>query len=251
MYKEILQTTKHREFPTPKLPWVMTQKWEHVLFIHWPVPKKILREHVPSILDIDTYDGKAWIGVLPFEVSDVRIRGLPRIPFYNSLLEVNVRTYVKYNGISGTYFFSLDANKLAIVLGARMLTLPYKNAAIKIKKSSHIEFLCKRRELKINPAIFQASYKPLTKSYSNAIPGTLAHWLIERYRLWTVKGKTLYQGDIHHKPWSLSPVTAEIKRHTLINFLSESSCSSPPVVHYSLAQRALIWPLRKIGSICT
>lgn len=246
LYKAILQATDHRPFPLPKLPWVMTQKWGHVLFMHWPVPEEVLREHVPSLLEIDTFDGDAWIGILPFEVSDVRVRGLPRIPFYHSLLEVNVRTYVKHKGVSGVYFFSLDANKLAIVLGARMLTLPYTKAKMRMKKDSRIKYYSKRAGLNKNQAIFHGRYQPLATTFIPAEPGTLTHWLVERYRLWTIRGKALYQGDIHHKQWKLGPASTEMQTQTLTSFLPDKYFNEAPLLHYSPAQRALIWPLKKI-----
>src|SRR5699024_11482038 len=103
----------------------------------WPVPEDALRKYIPQKLEIDTFNGEAWIGILAFKVSDIRMRGLPRIPFYNTLLEVNVRTYVKYKGGGGAYFFGLDANKLPVVLGARILTSPYNKAKIRRKKQKN------------------------------------------------------------------------------------------------------------------
>ena len=246
LYKDILQDTDHRPAPLPTLPWVMTQKWEHVLFMHWPVPEDALRKYIPQKLEIDTFNGEAWIGILAFKVSDIRMRGLPRIPFYNTLLEVNVRTYVKYKGVGGAYFFSLDANKLAVVLGARILTLPYNNAKIRMKKKKdQINYYSKRKGISTDPQTFHGSYWPVETNFSPAEQGTLTHWLAERYRLWTTRGDSLYQGDIHHRKWNLSPAAAEMQTQTLIDFLPEKHLDKAPLLHYSPAQRALIWPIRK------
>src|SRR5699024_293247 len=133
----------------------------------------------------------------------------------------NVRTYVKFEGVGGAYFFSLDANKLAIVLGAKMLTLPYKNAKMRMMKGDQINYYSRRKEWNANPATFYGSYRPLTTDFKPADSGTLTHWLVERYRLWTTRGNTLYQGDIHHKQWKLSEADAEIQTQTLTNFLPE------------------------------
>lgn len=214
--------------------------------MHWPIPPEVLREHVPSQLEIDTFAGNAWISIVGFAVSDLRLRWLPRIPFYNTMLEVNVRTYVTYNRNQGTYFFSLDADKLAVVLGAKILTLPYKKAKMCMKAGNQVNFFSKRQGLNKNSATFQGVYHPLNTASTPASPGTLTHWLIERYRLWTTRGRALYQGDIHHKMWNLSPAAAKIKTQTLTDFLPDKFLKQAPLLHYSPVQRALIWPLRKV-----
>ena len=90
----------------------MTQTWYQLLFAHWPIPAEVLRPLIPPCFDLDTFDGSAWIGVVPFGMRDVRWRFLPPVPFTHTFLELNVRTYVTAEGKAGVYFFSLDAANL-------------------------------------------------------------------------------------------------------------------------------------------
>src|SRR5699024_4514325 len=181
LYKDILQDTDHRPAPLPTLPWVMTQKWEHVLFMHWPVPEDALRKYIRQKLEIDTFNGEAWIGIIRYEVSGIRMRGLPRIPLYTTVIAVRIRTYEEYKSDGVTYFISLDANKLAVVRGARILTLPDNNAKIRMKKKKdQINYYSKRKGISTAPQTFHGSYWPVETNFSTAEQGTLTHWLAER-----------------------------------------------------------------------
>ena len=101
--KEILQTIEHRNYPLPQGNWIMRQSWHELLFAHWPIAPEALRPLMPSCFDIDTFDGQAWVGVVPFRMSDVRPRGLPSIPPLSNFPELNVRTYVTANGKPGVF----------------------------------------------------------------------------------------------------------------------------------------------------
>src|SRR5919197_218550 len=91
---------------------VMHQTWQDLLFLHWPIDPIALRPLIPAALDIDTFEGQAWIGITPFALTDLRVTAMPPIPGLSSFDEVNVRTYVVHNGTPGIWFFSLDASKL-------------------------------------------------------------------------------------------------------------------------------------------
>jgi uncharacterized protein YqjF (DUF2071 family) len=116
---EMLENTSHRPWPLPKLPWIMKQKWHDLLFAHWPVPAEQLRSFVPEALPLDTFEGTAWIAVVPFSMSGIRLRGLPPVPGTSRFPELNVRTYITLGGKPGVYFFSLDAANALAVWGAR------------------------------------------------------------------------------------------------------------------------------------
>src|SRR4051794_18976444 len=119
-----------RPWPVPQSPWVMAMQWLDLLFMHWPVPAKALRSYIPRNLEIDTYDGTAWIGVVPFRMAGVRPRMTPALPWLSAFPELNVRTYVTIGGKPGVWFFSLDAGNPVAVEGARSLFhLNYYNAA--------------------------------------------------------------------------------------------------------------------------
>ena len=122
-----------------KKPWIMTQEWHHVLFLHWPVSPEEIRKHIPAELELDLYEVKAWIGLVFFEVKGNRPRFIPPFPGLQSYLELNVRTYVTYKGKAGVHFFSLDANHPFIVkLTTFSNFLPYRNAEIILNKQKKI-----------------------------------------------------------------------------------------------------------------
>src|SRR5258708_7385552 len=127
----ILKTVEHRPWPIPDTPWVMTQIWHELLFVHWPIAPNVLRKLVPSILPLDTFDGQCWVGIIPFHMTYVRPRSIPSITALSSFVELNVRTYVTLQGIPGVYFFSLDAgNPIAVALARTFFHLPYFNAVM-------------------------------------------------------------------------------------------------------------------------
>ncbi|MDP4084081.1 MAG: DUF2071 domain-containing protein [Bacillota bacterium] len=239
--EEELFMTEHRPYPLPSTPWIMTQTWEHLLFLHWRVPQTLLRPLLPPELELDTYEGHAWISALPFRVTHQKMRGLPEIPLFNTFLELNVRTYVKYKGFSGVYFFSLDANHPLAVCGARVFSLPYKHATMKMKiENQSIAFTSKR--IFSNNGRFDAEYKPVSEPIFT-LSGTLDSWLLERYCLFTKWGKQLLQGDIHHKKWEVSKVKVAFTENTVGPF---GRPSEPPLLHYSSIKKTFIWPLKKV-----
>ena len=129
-----LDQTAHRPWPQPHRRWVMTQSWHDLLFAHWRVDERLLRPHIPAAFDIDRFDGSAWLGVVPFTMTNVTLRGVPPVPRLSAFPEINVRTYVSpRDGKRGVFFFSLDAARLLAVLGARaMFRLPYFKASMRV-----------------------------------------------------------------------------------------------------------------------
>jgi len=241
MEKELL-VQNHRPYPLPDMNWVMTQEWHHTLFVHWPVPAASLREHVPKELEIDTFDGSAWIGIVPFQVKNTRGKFTPAIPFFSSYLEVNVRTYVKYGPRTGVYFFSLDANHLLAVLGAKAIFgLNYKQANISFQEKNHFEMSSRRVQAAGGNAKMELRYVPDTQVFF-AKPGTLEHWITERYCLWTRRGSKLIRGDIHHTKWELQRAQAEISQDMLIPFVQQEFLTQQPLLHYSKYKKAFFWP---------
>lgn len=235
--------TSHRPFPLPKVPWILQQTWDDVLFLHWPVSEAILRDHIPAQLDLDRYEGTAWVSLVLFEVNGMRPRALPPIPFVHSFLELNVRTYVTYKGKPGIYFFSLDANSRLAVRMARIgYSLPYHLAKIELKrKTGKIEFSSSRIHKNKPKESLQTIYRPTAEGYF-AKKGTLDYWLTERYCLWTQKGRRLFRTDILHEKWKLQKAEVEIQKNSMAHFLPASSLSSDPVIHYSPSKRVLFWP---------
>src|SRR3954452_11251536 len=137
MRNAVLREREHRPWPLPAGPWVMAQTWVDLLFAHWPLPPEALRPFVPEPLPVDTFDGQAWLGVTPFEVRGLRVRGTPAVPWLSRFPELNVRTYTTLGGKPGIWFFSLDAARVAAVAGARLsYRLPYFHADMAIARSA-------------------------------------------------------------------------------------------------------------------
>lgn len=220
----------------------MEQGWYGLLFAHWPYPAESMRAAVPRELELDTFGGEAWISVTPMRLK-MRPRAMAALGNVWTFPELNCRTYVKHKGRAGVYFFSLDAGSRLAVAGARSLyRLPYFFSTMEHQeKDSGVRF---RSERRIKPAQFDASYT-VAGPAEQALKGTLEHWLVERYRLYTVSGGRVLHADIHHEPWSLSPVAVELRRNTVSSAAGFSLSNTPALVQYSARQEVLIWPPKK------
>ena len=223
----------------------MTQTWHDLLFAHWPVEPAELRRLVPAELTLDRFDGQPWIAVAPFRMSDIRLRGQPAIPGLSRTPELNVRTYVTYDGKPGVYFFSLDAASRAAVWTARkFFYLPYFLARMQLNdENGWISYSSKRVG---NFGEFSGRYRPCTPVVLRK-PGTLEHWLTERYCLYTVRKSIVYRGEIHHQPWPLQDATAEITQETMAQAAGITLPDSPPLLHFSKLLKVLIWPIRRVS----
>lgn len=235
---------QQKNISVPEGIWIMRQTWNDVLFAHWPVDVSILRALVPSVLELDTYNGQAWISMLPFMLTNLRARYLPAIPGARAFPELNLRTYVTYKGKPGIYFFSLDADHRLAVLGARtFFHLPYFYADMKAEKNGDtIDYVSKRKDDK--EAAFHAAYRPISAPFT-AEKDSLDYWLTERYRLYTTNQSKLYYEDIHHHPWLLQNAEAEISVNTVTDAHGITLPESDPLLHYAKKQDVLFWPLRK------
>ena len=218
----------------------MAQTWEQLLFAHWRVPIERLRAHLPPQLEVDTHDGEAWLGITPFRVTNLRLRGTPPLPGVSSFLELNCRTYVSHAGEKpGIWFFSLDASsRLAVEAARRGYRLPYFHA----RMEGLPRYRCSRVEAE-RPHEWESTYGPVG-SVAAAEPGTLEHFLAERYCLYTVDGGTLFRSEIHHPPWPLQEAEARIDVNTMPPDGLEPS--GEPLLHYAARQDVLIWELERV-----
>ncbi|MFB4320888.1 YqjF family protein [Paenibacillus lautus] len=245
----ILSNTDHRPFPLPHGPWLMKQGWNDVLCAHWPVSENVLRPLIPDGLELEKHNGSAWLTVIPFRLSPLRLRGLPPIPFVQDFLELNVRTYVSRKGKPGIYFFNLEASNSLAVKGARTFAhLPYHHARMSIRRDhdSYLHYTSMRSLPQAEDPVFIGSYKPVNNTLYHAEPGSLVHWLTERYCLFTTtsKGKIL-TGDIHHFPWPLQEVQLQLTTNQLTHYHGFELQGPPAVATYTRRLEALFWPLRK------
>lgn len=226
----------------------MTQTWERLLFAHWPVPPNIMKEHLPKDLPLDTYDGYAWIGIVPFYMCGIRPRWLPAVPYLSAFLEINVRTYVVRDGKPGVYFFSMDAaNPLIVQMARGVMHLPYFRAKMRIERSGVGWRYNSKRTYRFAPqAEFAGFYAPTSNVY-RASAGSIDEWLTERYCLYTTHRETMYRGEIHHLPWPLQQAEAELETNEMhLEFHRYITASTAPLLHYADTLKALVWPLVKI-----
>lgn len=220
----------------------MQQTWNDLLFAHWPIAPESLRLLVPSVLALDTFEGKCWIAVTPFHMSGVRGRWLPPIPGASWFPELNVRTYVTYGGKPGVFFFSLDAASRPAVWGARAgYHLPYFFARMSVtEQDGHFRY----ESVRNTRTLLRARYAPIGSAQLRK-PGTIEHWLTERYCLYTVFRGSVYRGEIHHAPWPLQDAEAEISANTMADSATVHLPDIPPLLHFSKKLEVLIWPLKR------
>ena len=240
--------TQHRPWPLPCGLWVMAQTWHDLLFAHWPVPIAALRSQIPASLEIDTFDGAAWLAVVPFRMSGVRLRGTPAIPWLSSFPELNVRTYVKRNGKPGVWFFSLDAaNAIAVEIARRWFHLPYFRAAMHIqKRGDWFEYSSVRNHPGAPPAELSVKYRPIAPPQPPS-PGTLEHFLTERYCLYTTNAAgRLIRGEIHHAPWPLQLADAQFSQNTMTIASGIAFPETKPLLHFASRQDVIVWPPKTI-----
>jgi uncharacterized protein len=224
----------------------MKQNWGKLLFMHWRIDAAHLRPLIPAGLTIDTFDGSAWIAVAPFTMWDVRLSFTPPVPWLSDFHELNVRTYVHYEGVPGVWFFSLDTNSLPTVLGARAFYhLPYFHAQIELaQEGTRIDYQLHRAEAD-KPAEFKATWT-IGAALPEAQPDSLEFFLTERYCLYSARAEQLYRARIHHRPWPLQRAEVGSFYSTMIEAHGLPTPAGAPLLHYAEALAVDIWPLAKL-----
>lgn len=241
-----LDAASHRSYPPPARPWVMHMTWRHLLFAHWPVPVDALRAHIPASLDVDTHDGTAWLGIVPFLMDNTRPRALPAMPGTSTFPELNVRTYVTPTSdptMTGVWFFSLDAaSRLAVRVARRVFHLPYFDADMHCDAGDDtVRYQSSRTHARAPGATFDATYTE-TGSLAPAPPGSLEHFLTERYCLYASNDAgVLFRGHIHHPPWSLSHGSAELRQCDMTALLGMSLPRTDPLLHVAQPIDVIGW----------
>lgn len=245
---ELINQSSHRPWPLPSKPWIVAMRWHDLLFLHWPIDPEIIRPLIPRGLEIDTFDGSAWIGVVPFRMTGVRPRYLPRFAGL-AFPEMNVRTYVWSPGRSGVWFFSLDAaNRLAVRAARAWYGLPYYDARMNVQlQGGTVHYDSRRIDKKSTGAEFHASYKPTGEVYRSA-PGTLDRWLTDRYCLYAVdrRGRLGY-AEIHHAPWPLQGSEVELRVNSMTSPLGIKLPDTPPRAHFARRLDVIAWPVESLA----
>jgi uncharacterized protein YqjF (DUF2071 family) len=232
----------------PDASWIMTQTWNDLLFAHWPVDARDLRAHVPTGLPLDLFEGRAYVGVVPFRMTNVAPRGVPAVPFVSAFAELNVRTYVSIGGKPGVYFFSLDADsQLAVTAARTMFGLPYFTATMDVRVDGTEIIYSSQRASRDGPAAeFRARYRPVGPVF-NALPGTLDWFLTERYCLYNVDRSFHVQRlEIHHPLWPLQRAEAEVATNTMASAAGIRLPSMAPLLHFAKRQDMVAWPMERV-----
>jgi uncharacterized protein len=248
LMNDILNTTGHRPWPLPSAHWTMTQRWNDLLFAHWPVPAAEIAPLLPPDLCVDTFDGSAWIGVVPFWMDQIHTRGLPAIPGANRFPELNLRTYVRepHSNMSGVYFFSLDAgNPLAVAAARTVYKLPYYWSKMSIEHTGDREFLYNSERRFAKPsARLRVRYRSLGQAVDKQ---GLEQFLTERYALYTAdRGGALFKGNIHHLPWPLERAEADFEINELPAAHGITLPDTAPLLHYSRELVVYVWSLEPL-----
>jgi uncharacterized protein YqjF (DUF2071 family) len=226
---------------------LMRQYWGKLLFIHWPIDAALLRPLIPAQLSIDTFEGNAWIGVVPFTMWGIRASFLPPIPGTSAFHELNVRTYVHCKGVPGVWFFSLDAASRLAVWGARTFYhLPYFNAQMSLRQEGNtIEYQSQRRDDRGAPADLNAAWT-IGEPLAQGRPGSLEFFLTERYCLYSHHREQLYRSRIFHQPWPLRSATLDRYQSTMVESIGIDEPKGEPLLHYAASIAVDIWPLKKV-----
>jgi uncharacterized protein YqjF (DUF2071 family) len=232
-----------REWPPPQRTWIMAQTWRDLLFAHWPVPADELARILPPQLELDLWNGEAWIGVVPFRMDCVRPRGMFPLPWLSATPENNVRTYVKAGGKRGVYFFSLHASNLvAVKIAHRFFHLPYFQATMNVRSDGETVHYAAQA----GDAEFRGWYRP-SGEIAPAQQGSLEDWLTERYCFYTVdKNGRVIRGDIDHAPWPLQPADASIEVNTMTAASGIRLPDAQPLLHFSSKLDIRMWMPERI-----
>lgn len=233
----------------------MRMVWHDLLFMHWKVDADQLRKQMPDSLELDTFNGEAWIGIVPFRMSGVSLRWLPDVPWLSKFPELNVRTYViGPEGQRGVWFYSLDATNPVAVRGARWLyNLQYMDAKIDFRRErgsdcgSWIGYHNQRTHRGEPSAELNVEYRPIGPVYE-AAHGTLLDWLTSRYSLFSANRKgQLFRGDIDHEPWQIRDAQAIVHANTMTNGIGVDIPDADPLLHFSCTTKVLAGSIRKVG----
>lgn len=223
--------------------------WRDLLFAHWAVRPELVQPLIPAQLELDLFDGRAWIGAVPFLMENTTARFVLPIPGVHAFPELNLRTYVKANGKPGVWFFSLDAGqRLAVRTARAFFHLPYFDAEFEIGSGAEILYRSRRTHRGVPAASFDASYRPTGLTY-RAKSGDLDSFLTDRYCLYSAdEAGAVYRGEIDHAPWPLQLAEAEVRVNTLGDWLGIPLEGEPQTLHFARKLDVHAWLIQPVRS---
>ena len=225
------------------------QRWSDLLFLHWKIDPRAIQATLPKGIFVDTFEGGAYLGIVPFFMERIRPAWLPPLPWISWFLELNVRTYVHdADGRPGVWFYSLDCNQpLAVVIARRCFHLPYFRARMNASyRDGTVHYECRRRAEAAPRGRYEWTPGPAA---ATAEPGSLAFFLVERYLLFAADGAgRLFTGRVHHAPYSLhTPEVAEFSTAPARQAGFDLVCEPASVLGAQTVDVS-IFPLRRINS---
>jgi uncharacterized protein YqjF (DUF2071 family) len=233
--------------PEPVERAVMTNRWRWLTYLHWSYDPAVVQALLPEGLRVDTFDGKAWVGLIPFRM-EVALPGLPPVPYLSTFPETNVRTYVVgLDGTPGVWFFSLDASRLPAVVAARgWFGLPYRWARMRIeRKGRRVRYTSMRRE---GPSASSAVEVEVGHPVPAGDVTDLDHFLVSRWRLYSAGRRGLVLGRIDHAPWALRSAELVEVRQDLVEAAGLPSPIGEPIVRYAPGVGVRIAPPTRLGT---
>lgn len=231
---------------------VLRQKWRDLLFLHWPVPVEIVARLLPRGLQVDTWDGKAWVGIVPFHVQGARPRLLPALPHVSRFPETNVRTYVHVGGRApGVWFFSLDAARIVPVYAARLaFHLNYQHARMSVEARTTSEgrwYTYRSERLRPGPLPASSHLRGSPEGpVREAEPGSFEHYLVERYLLYSAARSRLYRGRVHHRAYPLQLARAEVVEESLLSAAGIARPPIAPLAHFAAGVDVDVFALERV-----
>jgi uncharacterized protein YqjF (DUF2071 family) len=229
----------------PDRPWLWRQRWHDLLFIHWRVPTVVVRPLIPAPLHVDTFHATAWIGLVPFRMTGVTLRGWPSVPWLSAFSEMNLRTYVTDGTKPGVWFLRMDASRALAAWAARWsLGLPYVWSRMAIRQvGSRFHYSVER-----GAAQFKGNYGPVGPAIEPPA-GSLDGWLTERYCLYCAHAGHLLRVEIHHHPWPLQPATLELETNTIARVTRLPEPGEAPLLHFAGFQNVVGWNAEPLGPL--
>jgi uncharacterized protein YqjF (DUF2071 family) len=224
------------------------QRWRTLAFLHWEVPVAAVAALLPAGLEVDTFDGRAYAGVVPFTMRDVSPWWSPSVPGVSNFHELNVRTYVVADGEPGVWFFSLDAaSSIAVVAARTGWHLPYHRASMQLdEQGGEIRYASRRLWPGPTPAELTLRYR-IGDALGEAVPGTFEHFLAERYLLFARRGTEIHRGQVHHRPYPLHRAEVLELRESMVVANGLPAPSGPPHALFSPGVDVDVFALRRVG----
>lgn len=227
--KDLLQNNKHRPWPIPKKRWKFYQEWNKAVFLHWKVDFDALRKLVPAGLEIDLFEGNAWVSLVAFTMEKIRPRNLPYFSPVSDFDEINIRTYIKSGNKTGVYFLSIEGGKrLSCALAKSISGLPYRFSKMHREKGAFFSENTPHKE--------SFSIRFSVEELQNK--NNFDYWVTERYALFQETSKGINEFEIHHLEWpiqKLKTTALEVKYDRFKNLIGRP----PDKAHYSSGVKVL------------